>query len=180
MRKYNYRMVGMENAKGVAKKLGEYALKAVSYPILGALPERSQNYLEKRFESYDKFDATAYSGMLEGFTGIFVAGSIAPFINPIAGAILFLYLSFEGMARCGFAMAAEESLQRRAAYSEDAPLMRTALAVEAEKSARPPEVYGSLLAKIIAEPIYCAYDNLAGPMHGAYDKILERFRKNKE
>lgn len=82
--------------------------------------------------------------------------------------------------RCGLAMAAEESQQRRRAYSEDTPLMRSGLAMEAEKSMRPTEVYGSLIAKIIATPMYYAYDNLAGPTHRAYDKILERFGKNKE
>lgn len=169
----------IKKAKSIARLVGECALKMVSYPLLGALPERSQDWLEEHFESYDKVDATATSGMVEGFGGVLVGGVTAS-LNPIAGAALLFYLTFEGPVRCGLAMAAEESRQRRRAYSEDTPLMRTALAMEAEKSLRPQGVYGSLIAKIVAEPIYYAYDCLAGPTHRAYDKILKRFGKNRE
>lgn len=51
------------------ERAGRYALRA-AYPVLGALPNRTQDYLEKRFESYDKEKATDISGELEFWSGV--------------------------------------------------------------------------------------------------------------
>lgn len=115
------------------EKVGRYALKA-GYPILGALPSRTQDYLEKRFESYDKEKATDISSELELWGGVAGLSISVPLmaISPVVG--FSLYLLSAGLA--------SEGIWRR--YS---------LRVAPLRGFAPPEVKGSIFLKP-AESIY--------------------------
>lgn len=138
---HKFKYLGVANSsmeiKKAAHAAGRCALKA-GYPILGALPSRAQDYLEKRFESYDKEKATDISSELElwgGVAGLYISVPLMA-ISPVVGFSLYLLN----------ACLANEGIWRRCS-------LRFA----------PPEVKGSIVAKL-AEQVYDAiYKNKKTP-----------------
>lgn len=86
-----------EQSKTGTKKVTNALKKLAIYAVGGALPNRYQDRLAKRYEGYDKLDATATSGMGEIITaaGIVLSGASVIGANVVltGGAALAGYLA---------------------------------------------------------------------------------------